>query len=147
MNSTPRTAPDCVGAVPGDVVQGLAQADEMIRNVMLLALNQNTFVPILRRCRPLPNVRGHPVRVEPEPANVVAIAVASPRLKAFTYLRTAAIGSSAIAFTTAPDAPLPIRARGPLQIALQPGAKTQEGTEMSLRNRLSAAAGTWPSMT
>ena len=117
----------------------------MIRNVMLLALNQNTFVPILRRCRPLPNVRGHPVQDRTRAGECRAIAVASPRLKAFTYLRT--FGSSAIAFTTAPDAPLPIRARGPLQIALQPGAKTQEGTEMSLRNRLSAAAGTWPSMT
>ena len=79
-SATVNTAPDCVtslprtlnfdgcgndnvGTVAGDiVVQWLGESDEIIRSTMLLTLNQNISVPILRRCWPLPDVRGHPVK-------------------------------------------------------------------------------------
>ena len=61
-----RCGNDHIGAVAGDVVvQGLAQRDEIIRSAMLLTLNQHISVPILRRCWPLPDVRGHPVKDRP----------------------------------------------------------------------------------
>jgi hypothetical protein len=92
---------DHIRAVAGDgVVQWLAQSDEIIRSTMLLTLNQY-ISSLYQSCvavGPCQTCGAIPSRIDPGTAKVVAITAASPWLKASTYLRTAAIGSSATTF-------------------------------------------------